>query len=51
MVTCWSASRRGVYTIARVALPRALPAMLRSWARAYPAKDLLTSLAALESAL
>jgi DNA gyrase/topoisomerase IV subunit A len=38
----------GVYTTVPVALPRPLPALLRSWARACPAEDLLASLAALE---
>jgi DNA gyrase subunit A len=41
----------GVYTTIPVALPRPLPALLRSWARAYPAEDLLASLAALEDAI
>jgi len=41
----------GVYTTVPVALPRPLPALLRSWARAYPAEDPLTSLAALEDAI
>jgi DNA gyrase/topoisomerase IV subunit A len=41
----------GVYTTVPVALPRPLPALLRSWARAYAAEDLLTSLAALDDAI
>jgi DNA gyrase subunit A len=41
----------GVYTAVPVALPRPLPTLLRSWARAYAAEDLLTSLAALEDAI
>jgi len=41
----------GVYTTITAALPRPLPALLRSWARAYPAEELLTSLAALEDAI
>jgi DNA gyrase subunit A len=41
----------GVYTTVPVALPRPLPTLLRSWARAYAAEDLLTSLAALEDAI
>jgi hypothetical protein len=41
----------GVYTTVPVALPRPLPTLLRSWARAYPAEDLLNSLAALENTI
>ena len=41
----------GVYTTIPVALPRPLPALLRSWARAYPAEELLASLAALGDAV
>jgi hypothetical protein len=41
----------GVYTTVPVALPRPLPTLLRSWARAYAAEDLLTSLATLEDAI
>jgi hypothetical protein len=41
----------GVYTTVPVALPRPLPALLRSWALAYAAEDLLTSLAALDDAI
>jgi DNA gyrase subunit A len=41
----------GVYATIPVALPRPLPALLRSWARAHPAEELLTSLAALEDAI
>ena len=41
----------GVYTTVRVDLPRSLPVMLRSWVKAHAAEDLLTSLAALETAV
>jgi hypothetical protein len=41
----------GVHTTVPVALPRPLPAILRSWARAWPAEDLLASLAALQDAI
>jgi hypothetical protein len=41
----------GVYTTVPVALPRPLPALLRSWARADAAEDLLPSLAALDDAI
>jgi DNA gyrase subunit A len=41
----------GIYTTVPVALPRQLPGLLRSWARAYAAEDLLKSLAALENAI
>ena len=41
----------GVYTTVRVDLPRSLPAMLRNWVKAHAAEDLLTSLAALETAV
>ena len=41
----------GVYTTVRVDLPRSLPAMLRSWVKAHADEDLLTSLAALETAV
>jgi len=41
----------GVCTTVRVDLPRPLPAMLRSWVKAHAAEDLLTSLAALETAV
>jgi hypothetical protein len=41
----------GVYTTVRAALPRSLPAMLRSWVKAHADEDLLTSLAALENAV
>jgi DNA gyrase subunit A len=41
----------GVYTTVNVALPQPLPTLLGSWARAYAAEDLLTSLAALEDAI
>lgn len=41
----------GVYTTARVDLPRPLPTMLRNWVKAHADEDLLTSLAALEDAV
>jgi hypothetical protein len=41
----------GVHTTVRVDLPRSLPALLRSWVRAHADEDLLTSLAALETAV
>jgi DNA gyrase/topoisomerase IV subunit A len=41
----------GVYTTVDVALPRPLPAMLKSWVRVHQGEDLLASLAALEDAL
>lgn len=41
----------GVYTTVPAALARPLTTLLRSWARAYAAEDLLTSLAALEDAI
>jgi hypothetical protein len=40
----------GVSTTVHATLPRPLATMLRSWAKAYPAEDLLTSLTALEDA-
>lgn len=41
----------GVYTTIPVALPRPLPTILRSWAKAHAAEDLLASLTALENAI
>ncbi len=41
----------GVFTLVPAALPRPLPAMLRTWARTFADEDLLTSLAALEDAV
>ncbi len=41
----------GVYTTVPAALPRPLPTMLRRWAKAHAAEDLLTSLTALENAI
>jgi DNA gyrase subunit A len=41
----------GVYTTVAVAIPRPLPTLLRSWARAYAAEYLLNSLAALENTI
>jgi hypothetical protein len=41
----------GVYTTVPVALPGPLAAVLRRWAEAYQAEDLLTSLTALDNAI
>ncbi len=41
----------GVYTKVPVALPRPLPAMIRTWAKAHAGEDLLASLATLENAI
>jgi hypothetical protein len=41
----------GVYTTVPAALPRPLPVMIRNWAKAHAAEDLLTSLAALEDTI
>ena len=41
----------GITTTMQVALPQALPTMLRRWVRAYSDEDLLTSLARLQDAI
>jgi hypothetical protein len=41
----------GVCTLVPAALPRPLPAVLRTWARTYAAEDLQTSLDAVENAV
>jgi hypothetical protein len=41
----------GITTTLPAAFPRSLPAMVRSWARAYPGEDLLASLTSLEDAI
>ncbi len=41
----------GVCTLVPAALPRPLPATLRTWARTYAGEDLLASLAALGKAI